>query len=81
MAGSVVANRVDKFLFKFIFESEEFPEFDSSDYHEKVALLFYGVDSTMLSQSKTVNLNNLAPRKPIEYSPKGVETPGLFELV
>ncbi len=69
MAGGVVADKVDRFLFKFVFESEEFPEFGSSEYNEKVAVLLYGLDSAMLSDVKTVPLNNLVPIAPIDYQP------------
>jgi hypothetical protein len=51
----------EKLFFKYVFASEEFPEFGGSEYNDDFQLLLNGVNLATLSDGKAVTINNLVP--------------------
>jgi hypothetical protein len=51
----------EKLFFKYVFASEEFPEFGGSEYNDDFQLLLNGVNLATLSDGKAVTINNLIP--------------------
>ena len=52
---------VQKLFFKYVFASEEFPEFGDSEFNDDFELLLNGTNLAKLSDGKTVTINNLVP--------------------
>ncbi|MEG3862333.1 choice-of-anchor L family PEP-CTERM protein [Microcoleus sp. herbarium12] len=52
---------VEKLLFQYVFASEEFPEFGSSEYNDQFELLLNGTNLAKLSDGKTVTISHLVP--------------------
>jgi hypothetical protein len=54
-------NTAEKLFFKYVFASEEFPEFGGSEYNDEFELLLNGVNLAKLSDGKAVTINNFIP--------------------
>jgi hypothetical protein len=51
----------EKLFFKYVFGSEEFLEYAGSQYNDDFELLLNGTNFALLSDGKTVTINNLVP--------------------
>jgi len=51
----------EKLFFKYVFGSEEFPEFGGSSFNDSFELLLNGTNLAKLTDGKTVTINNLVP--------------------
>jgi hypothetical protein len=51
----------EKLFFKYVFGSEEFPEFGGSEFNDDFELLLNGHNLAKLSDGKAVTINNLVP--------------------
>ncbi len=56
-----VDSTAEKLFFKYVFASEEFPEFGGSEFNDSFELLLNGNNLAKLSDGKAVTINNLVP--------------------
>ncbi len=77
---------VDQMFFRFVFGSEEFPEFGGSDFNDAFSLKLNGFNLARLSDGSEANINNLVPNpfggyhpdfiyNPVDEGPASSETP------
>ncbi|MEH2285853.1 DUF4347 domain-containing protein, partial [Nostoc sp.] len=70
------ADNVDRSLFfRFVFGSEEFPEYAGSNFNDSFELLLNGVNLARLSNGSTVTINNLATSPTGPFDPDYIANP------
>ena len=66
---------VEQMFFRFVFGSEEFPEFGGSDFNDAFSIKLNGFNLARLSDGAEANINNLVPNPFGGYHPDFIHNP------